>query len=65
MLVRFLYAVGVAIVVALAVFLLGALLVVLQLDPVVVIGEFLKTYAAFIGVLAGVWYFISGRPVLR
>lgn len=54
-------AVVVAVVVTLACLLLGAILVALNVSIAVTIGNFLKTYSAVLGVLAGLWYFFAGR----
>lgn len=53
-------AVVVAVVVTLACFLLGAILVTLEVDIAVTIGEWLKKYGSILGVLAGLWYAFAG-----
>lgn len=60
MLSRLVLAVVVAVVVTLACILLGAILTALTVSVAVTVGDFLKTYAAVIGILAGLWYFFSG-----
>ena len=66
MLRKFLLALVVAVVVTLGCFLLGAILVsvggpgsVGAVPVVTTIGNFLKSYGALLGVLAGVWYFFT------
>ena len=53
-------AVVVAVVVTLACVLLGTILQSLTVAVAVTIGDFLKTYAAVLGVLAGLWWFFVG-----
>lgn len=60
MLARIILAVVVAVVVTLACVLLGSILVALTVQIAVTIGDFLKNYAAVIGVLAGLWWFFAG-----
>jgi uncharacterized membrane protein len=55
-------AVVVSVVVTLACILLGAILIALKVEIAVTVGDFLKQYAAVIGVLAGLWQFFSGLP---
>lgn len=62
MLGRLVLAVVVAVVVTLACFLLGAILVTLKVEIAVTIGNFLKQYGGVIGVLAGLWHFFAGGP---
>ena len=56
---RIVLAVIVAVVVTLACILLGTILVTLKVDIAVTVGDFLKSYGAVIGVLAGLWYFFT------
>ena len=60
MLRKLILAVVVAVVVTLACFLLGAILVNLKVDIAITIGEWLKQYGAVLGVLAGLWHFFNG-----
>lgn len=53
-------AIVIAVVVTLGCVLLGAILVALNVQIAVTIGNFLKTYSGVLGVLAGLWYFFSG-----
>lgn len=53
-------AVVVAVVVTLGCILLGSILNALTVQIAVTIGNFLKSYAAVIGILAGLWYFFAG-----
>lgn len=53
-------AVVVAVVVTLLCVLLGSLLAALQVEVAVVVGGFLKTYSAVLGILAGIWYYFTG-----
>ena len=53
-------AVVVAVVVTLGCMLIGAILATLGIAIAVTVGNFLSTYAAAFGVLAGLWYFFSG-----
>lgn len=62
---RILAAVVVAVVVTLACILLGAILVALKVDIATTVGDFLKQYGAVIGVLAGLWHYVSGGPFLK
>jgi hypothetical protein len=63
MLSRLILAVVVAVVVTLACILLGAILHALTVSIALTIGDFLKTYSAVIGILAGLWYFFQGYNV--
>jgi len=54
---RIVLAVVVAVVVTLACILLGTILAGLKVDIATTVGDFLKTYGAVLGVLAGLWYF--------
>jgi uncharacterized membrane protein len=60
MLSRLIQAVIVAVVVTLACILLGAILISLKVDIAQTVGDFLKQYAAVLGVLAGLWHFFAG-----
>lgn len=60
MLRKLILAVVVAVVVTLACLLLGALLQNLNVAVAVTIGNFLKNYAAVLGILAGLWHFFAG-----
>lgn len=65
MLSKLILAVVVAVVVTLACILLGAILVALKVEIAITVGQFLKTYSAVFGVLAGLWYFFVGSPEFR
>ena len=65
MLQKLILAVVVAVIVTLACVLLGAILVTLNVGIAVTIGNFLKSYSAVLGVLAGLWFFFSGGNLLR
>lgn len=58
---KLILAVVVAVVVTLACILLGNLLDALTVQVAITIGNFLKTYSAVLGILAGLWYFFAGR----
>lgn len=60
-------AVVVAVVVTLGCLLLGSILAALTVQIAITIGDFLKSYASVIGILAGLWYFFAGpaRPWVR
>lgn len=58
---KLILAVVVAVVVTLGCILLGAILASLKVDIATTIGDFLKTYGAVLGVLAGLWYFFAGH----
>lgn len=62
MLGKLVMAVIVAVVVTLACALLGAILVTLEVEVAVTIGNWLKQYGAILGVLAGLWHFFAGGP---
>lgn len=62
MLSRLILAVVVAVVVTLACVLVGGILTGLGVAVAVTIGDFLKTYSAVLGVLAGLWWFFAGSP---
>ncbi len=61
MLSKIILAVIVAVVVTLACVLLGGILITLTVSIAVTIGSFLKDYAGVLGVLAGLWFFFTGR----
>jgi len=50
----------VAVVVTLVCILVGSILIALTVSVAVTVGQFLKDYAAVIGILAGLWYAFSG-----
>lgn len=62
---RLILALVVAIIVTLACTLLGAILVALSVDIAVTIGDWLKHYSAILGVLAGLWFYFTGRTSLK
>jgi uncharacterized Tic20 family protein len=53
-------AIVVAVIVAIVVFLIGALLVLINIDVIDSIGVFLQSYAGLIGLLAGLYHFFLG-----
>lgn len=57
---RLALAVVVAVAVTLGVILLGIILISINVGIAEAVGGFLKTYAAAIGVLAGIWFFFKG-----
>ncbi len=61
MLSRLILAVVVAVIVTLACFLLGAILITLKVDIAITIGNWLKTYGSVLGILAGLWYFFTNQ----
>lgn len=61
MLARVVLAVVVGIVVGLVCLLVGALLGDIGIPFVATIGSFLATWAWVLGLLAGLWFFFSGR----
>lgn len=61
---RLVLSVVVAVVVTLACALLGGILVSLDVAIAVVIGHFLQQYAGVLGVLAGIWFYFTGRTTL-
>jgi hypothetical protein len=65
MLGRVVLAVVVAVVVGLACMLLGAILTSLAVPIAVTIGAFLVQWGWVLGVLAGLWFFFSGRTSLH
>lgn len=58
---KLILAVVVAVVVTLGCILLGGILDSLKVQIAIIIGDFLKNYAAVIGILAGLWYFFAGN----
>lgn len=64
MLSRIVLAVVVAVVVTLGCLLVGGILDALTVQIAITIGNFLKNYSAVIGVLAGLWFFFSGKTTL-
>ena len=60
MLRRIILAVIVFIGITLGCILLGDILVSINLGVAVTVGNFLKSYGAGIGILAGLWYFFKG-----
>ena len=63
MLNRLILAVVVAVITTLACVLLGSILITLNVAVAATIGNFLSTYSAILGVLAGLWYFFAGYAV--
>lgn len=63
MLNKLILSVIVAIVVTLVCILVGGILQELTVRVAVTVGNFLKTYSAVIGVLAGLWYYFSGANI--
>lgn len=61
MLSKLILAVVVAVVVTLACYLVGAILITLRVDIAITIGNFLKTYGSVLGVLAGLYHFFAGN----
>ena len=61
---RLVLAVIVAVVVGLVCILLGTILATLKVPIAVTIGDFLATWGWVIGVLAGLWFFFTGRTSL-
>lgn len=61
MLTKIILSIVVAIVVALVCVLIGGILAALNVDVIKQIGDFLQDYSTLIGILAGIWYFFSGR----
>lgn len=60
MLNKLVLAVVIGVMVTLACILLGGLLASLSVSVAVSIGDFLKTYAGVLGVLAALWYYFAG-----
>jgi len=61
MLSRVVLSIVVAVIVTLLAALLGGILITLSVEVAVTIGKWMKEYAAVLGVLAGLWWFFSGR----
>lgn len=61
MLGRVVQSVVVAVVATLGCMLLGAILAALKVDVAVTVGNFVKVWAAVIGILAGLWFFFWGH----
>lgn len=57
-------AVVVGVVAILVCMLVGTLLVAINVSLAVTIGNFLKTWAGAIGILAAIWYWFSGGALL-
>ena len=55
-------AVCVAVVVTLVCALLGAIMMLLKVEIATVVGQWLKTYGAVLGILAGLYSFATGSP---
>lgn len=64
MLARLALAVVVGVITTLVCVLLGGILVSLNVTIAVVVGAFLQTYSAVLGVLAAIAFFFSGRTAL-
>lgn len=60
MLRKLILAVVVAVVVTLVCTLLGGILASLSVAIAVTVGEWLKSYAAVLGILAGLWWYFAG-----
>jgi hypothetical protein len=60
MLSKLVLAVVIAVIVTLGCYLLGGILITLTVQIAVTIGDWLKSYGAVLGVLAGLWYYFSG-----
>lgn len=60
MLVRIILGVIVAVSVTLVCILVGTILITIKVDIATTVGEFLKSYSAAIGILAGLWYAFTG-----
>lgn len=61
MLRKLIVAIVVAVVVTLVCTLLGAILITLKVEVAVTVGQWLKSYASVLGVLAGLYNFATGR----
>lgn len=61
---KLILAVVVAVVITLGCILLGSILDSLKVEIATTIGNFLKTYGAVLGVLAGLAWFFSGKTTL-
>ncbi len=62
---KLILSVVVAVVVTLACILLGDILHALTVSVAVTVGDFLKTYGAVLGILAGLWYFFTGATLFK
>lgn len=60
MLAKLILSVVVAVIVTLGCVLVGSILAALNVSVAITIGDFLRSYSAVIGVLAGLWYFFAG-----
>ena len=60
MLSKLIIAVCVAVLVTLACYLVGAILITLKVDIAITVGNFLKTYGGVLGVIAGLYSFFEG-----
>lgn len=65
MLARIILGVVVAVAVTLLCILVGSILISLNVTVAVTVGNFLKQYSAAIGILAGLWYALSGVILWR
>lgn len=61
MVTRILLSIIVAIAVAIVCALIGGIMTSFNVNVVEQIGNFLQDYSTLIGILAGLWYFVSGR----
>lgn len=61
---RLVLAVCVGVIVSLVLVLLGVLLISIEATLAVNVGTFLKTYSYAFGVIAAIWYFLTGKPTL-
>lgn len=57
---KIILAVLVAVIVTLACILLGTILSAITIQVAITVGNFLKTYSSVIGVIAGLWYYLTG-----
>lgn len=57
---KLILAVVVAVVVTLGCVLLGSILASLNVAIAVTVGDFLKSFSAVLGILAGLWFFFAG-----
>lgn len=65
MIIRFFWALGVWIIVALALYIVGGLLTSIAQETVAQIGAFLRDNAGIIGFLCGLVYFFFGNQLRR
>lgn len=65
MLSKLVLAVVVAVVVTLACYLVGAILLTLKVAIAVTVGDWLKSYGGVLGVLAGLWHFFGGSSFFQ